>query len=96
MEHQNSEWGNSALIRSHPFSPFGHEFCIVTAVCFLEASNVNLECHITNSSDSGHFEMIIYLITLFLFPMSLILVSFIMNVLFLNQTNCRCLQGRLH
>ena len=30
--------------------------------------------------------MIIYLITLFLFPMSLILMSFIMNVLFLNQT----------
>ena len=47
---------------------------------------MNLECHITNSSDSGHFEMIIYLITLFLFPMPLILVSFIMNVLFLNQT----------
>ena len=47
---------------------------------------MNLECHITNSSDSGHFEMIIYLITLFLFPMSLILVSFIMNVLLLNQT----------
>ena len=37
------------------------------------------------SSDGGHFEMIIYLITFFLFPMSLILVSFIMTVLFLND-----------
>ena len=40
---------------------------------------------ITNTSDVGHFEMIINLITLFLLPTSLILVSSIVTVLFLND-----------
>ena len=40
---------------------------------------------IANSNDVGHFEMIIYSITLFLLSVSLILVSFIMAVLLLNN-----------